>query len=88
MIAAESGGLSLFSYRNPGMGSLWWKLPKGTRLPAGLLISLDKGGSPGKRHFTVRPVHDMPLALYLEKLRELETRCIPAFLGSTNERAG
>jgi len=57
-------------------------------LPAGLHVSLDKGGSPGKQHFTVRPQHDMALSLYLEKLKELENFCIPCFLGSTDEKAG
>jgi hypothetical protein len=88
LVDAKSGGLSLFNFRNPRFGVLWWKIPKGTKLPPGLHVSLDEGGSPGKRHFTVRPLYDMSLETYLEKLRELEPFAVPCFLGATDEKAG
>tara|TARA_Y100001956_G_C4028809_1_gene145296 strand:- start:94 stop:519 length:426 start_codon:yes stop_codon:yes gene_type:complete len=79
-IDSQSGGLSLFNYRNPQFGNLWWKIPKSTKLPSGLHISLDKGGKEGKFHFTIRPLHDMPYYSYLEKLKQLESSAIPSFL--------
>ena len=36
----KSGGLSFFNYRNPGLGSLWWKLPKGTQITSRLTRTL------------------------------------------------
>ncbi len=87
-VDSKSGGLSLFNYRNPSLGSLWWKIPKGTNLPVGLHLSLDKGGVEGKSHFTVRPLYDMPLEQYMEKLRELELSTSPCFLGATNSDVG
>jgi len=86
-VDAQSGGLSLFNYRNPNHGNLWWKIPKGTKLPTGLHISLDEGGKKGERHFTVRPLSNMPLNVYLKKLSELETAAKPCFLSKPNTRA-
>lgn len=87
-VDSKSGGLSLFNYRNPGFGSLWWKLPKGTSLPTGLHVSLDTGGEVGKSHYTIRPLYDMPLSQYMDKLSELEQSACPCFLGSTNLDVG
>ena len=87
-VDSKSGGLSLFNYRNPTLGSLWWKIPKGTNLPVGLHVSLDKGGQAGKSHYTVRPLYDMPFELYFEKLRELEQASCPCFLGTTDSDVG
>lgn len=87
-VDSKSGGLSLFNYRNPSFGTLWWKLPKGTNLPVGLHVSLDKGGEAGKSHYTIRPLYDMPLRQYMEKLRVLEQAACPCFLGATNSDVG
>ncbi len=87
-VDSKSGGLSLFNYRNPGLGTLWWKLPKGTKLPTGLHVSIDKGGERGKSHFTVRPLYDMPLEQFLKRLRDLEPSAMPCFLGAINTDLG
>ncbi|WKE64630.1 hypothetical protein PVT67_13255 [Gallaecimonas kandeliae] len=86
-VDARSGGLSLFNYRNPRFGNFWWKLPKGTKVPSGLHISLDDGGRDGKHHFTVRPLMDMALTTFIEKLKALESQAIPSFLSASNEKA-
>ncbi|TCI02945.1 hypothetical protein EZV61_11690 [Corallincola luteus] len=88
VVDAKSGGLSLFNYRNPRFGSLWWKLPKHSKMPSGLHVSLDDGGRDGKHHFTIRPLTDMPLSLYLSKLQQLETLARPCFLGATDSQVG
>ena len=88
LVDCKSGGLSLFNYRNPSFGAMWWKIPRGTRMPVGLHVSMDAGGSATKRHFTVRPLYDMPLEIYLEKLRELEASAVACFFGATEEKVG
>lgn len=87
-VDSRSGGLSLFNYRNPRFGNLWWKLPEKTKMPHGLHVSLDEGGVNGKYHFTVRPLYDMPLDLYLSKLVELESNALPCFLGLPDTKVG
>lgn len=87
-VDSKSGGVSLFNWRNPSQGSLWWKIPKGTELPEGLVLSLDAGGTTGKSHYTVRPSFDMPLSDFIDKLAELEERAVPCFLGASNLGVG
>jgi hypothetical protein len=84
-VDSKSGGLSLFNFRNPQFGPFWWKIPKGTPLPADLHISLDD--TPRKAHFTVRPLVDMRLDVFLGKLRELEVMAVPCFLDERNSEA-
>lgn len=86
-VDSKSGGISLFNYRNPNQGHLWWKIAKGTKLPTGLHISLDEGGKKGQQHFTVRPLSDMPLTVYISKLLELEKAAKPCFLSKPNTQA-
>lgn len=85
-VDSKSGGLSLFNYRNPGLGNLWWKIPRGTNLPVGLHVSLDKGGKKNQHHFTVRPLYDMPYDAYIDKLVELEKFSQPCFFGVANTK--
>lgn len=87
-VDSKSGGLSLFNYRNPTYGTLWWRIPKGTKLPPGLHVSLDKGGEPGKNHYTIRPIQDMLLSQFLRLLKDMEKNTIPCFLGATNSDVG
>lgn len=87
-VDSQSGGLSLFNYRNPKFGTLWWKIPKSTKMPNGIHVSLDEGGKNGKHHFTVRPLYDMPYSLYLEKLQQLESSAVPCFLGLPDSQVG
>ncbi|HCE3205294.1 TPA: hypothetical protein NKQ48_004640 [Vibrio parahaemolyticus] len=87
-VDCKSGGLFLFNYRNPRFGTLWWKIPQHTKMPNGLHVSLDEGGSKGKHHFTIRPLQDMPLSLYLTKLQQLESSARPCFINSPNSQVG
>ncbi|EHH2535413.1 hypothetical protein P3626_23485 [Vibrio parahaemolyticus] len=87
-VDCKSGGLSLFNYRNPRFGTLWWKIPQHTKMPNGLHVSLDEGGNKGKHHFTIRPLQDMPLSLYLTKLQQLESSARPCFINSPNSQVG
>lgn len=87
-VDSKSGGLSLFNYRNPKFGTLWWKLPAKSKMPQGLHVSLDDGGSLGKNHFTIRPLYDMSVTLYLDKLNQLDSMAIPCFIGIPNKDVG
>lgn len=87
-VDSKSGGLSLFNYRNPKFGTLWWKLPAKSKMPQGLHVSLDDGGSLGKNHFTIRPLYGMPVTQYLEKLNQLDSMAIPCFIGVPNKDVG
>ncbi len=57
-------------------------------MPNGLHVSLDEGGNKGKHHFTIRPLQDMPLSLYLTKLQQLESSARPCFINSPNSQVG
>jgi hypothetical protein len=87
-VDAQSGGLSLFNFRNAKLGTLWWRIPKGTNVPLGLQVSRDAGADPRKAHFTVRPLHDTPHEEYLQLLRELEALAVPCFLPDHAKKAG
>ena len=77
----HSGGISLFNKPNQRFGNRWWKLPKGSSIPAALRVSRDKGMNPvtGQIHYTVRPAYDMPLALFIQGLAALSTLAVPDF---------
>jgi len=70
-------GLSTFDKPNIFKGSSWeyYKIPKGTKLPAGLAIVRDKYNRRiGATHYTIAPAHDMPLSnfkLLLDRLAVL-----------------
>ena len=51
-------------------------------------MSLDDGGSLCKNHFTIRPLYDMPVTQYLEKLNQLDSMVIPCFIGVPNKDVG
>lgn len=87
-VDSKSGGVSVFNWRNPSLGSLWWKIPRGTELPDGLILSLDAGGTSGKSHYTVRPTFDMTLSDFIDKLSDLEESAVPCFLGASNRGVG
>lgn len=57
-------------------------------MPQGLYVSLDDGGSLCKNHFTIRPLYDMPVTQYLEKLNQLDSMVIPCFIGVPNKDVG
>lgn len=46
------------------------------------------GGSLGKNHFTIRPLYDMPVTQYLDKLNQLDSMAIPCFIGVPNQNVG
>jgi Tse2 ADP-ribosyltransferase toxins len=77
-VAKDTGGISTFDQKN-NFGEFWWVIPKGTPIPAGLRVSQDFNPKPGlgPTHYTIRPLHDMPLTMYiglLEKLGESAER--------------
>lgn len=77
----ESGGISLFNKPNPRFGNRWWKLTKGTKIPVGLRVSRDKGMNhvTGQIHYTIRPLHNMPLSSFILKLEQLASVAKPEF---------
>ena len=77
----QSGGISLFNKPNPKFGNKWWKLPKGAKIPNLLRVSRDKGINPatGQIHYTIRPVHDMPLSMFITVLTQFSSIAIPDF---------
>jgi len=67
-------GISTFDKPNVFAGSSWeyYKIPKGTILPAGLAIVKDKyNRRVGAIHYTIAPTHDMPLSLFKSLLDRL-----------------
>lgn len=80
-VDCESGGISLFNKPNLRFGNRWWKLPKGVKIPAVLRVSRDAGINPvtGQIHYTIRPRYDMPLSLFIHKLKELSLFAVPNF---------
>jgi hypothetical protein len=80
-VDATSGGISTFNKPNLKFGNRWWKLPKGTRIPAGLRISRDAGINPntGQIHYTIRPEHDMSLSIFVMLLQQLAAHAAPLF---------
>ncbi|WNO08887.1 hypothetical protein [Teredinibacter sp. KSP-S5-2] len=77
----ESGGISLFNKPNPRFGNRWWKLPKGTKIPPAFRVSRDKGINKitGQIHYTIRPMYDMPLATFVQHLKEFSKFAVPDF---------
>ena len=80
-VDCKSGGISLFNKPNLRFGNRWWKLPKGAKIPAFLRVSRDTGVNPitGQIHYTIRPVHDMPLSVFIHHLKELSIAAVPNF---------
>ena len=72
-VSKDTGGISTFDRIKSGYGDFWWKIPKGTKLPAGLRISRDFNSKPNSKptHYTIRPLADMPLTQYIALLQEL-----------------
>lgn len=83
-VDSSSGGISLFNLPNPRFGNRWWKLPKGTKIPVGLRVSRDKGMNhvTGQIHYTIRPLHTMPLSSFIQKLEQLSAFASPTFATS------
>ncbi|WP_445772135.1 Tse2 family ADP-ribosyltransferase toxin [Rheinheimera sp.] len=79
--AEQSGGISLFNKPNLRFGNRWWKLPKGAQIPSGMRVSRDKGMNPvtGQIHYTIRPLHDMPLSSFIQKLKDFSAVAMPDF---------
>lgn len=57
-------------------------------MPQGLHVSLGDGGSLGKNHFTIRPLYDMPVTQYLDKLNQLDSMAVSCFIGVPNQNVG
>lgn len=72
-VKKDSGGISTLERPTPGFGDFWWKIPKGTKIPLGLRISRDYNPKPGIKptHYSIRPLHDMPLSQYVSLLQGL-----------------
>jgi len=80
-VDSKSGGISLFNKPNPKFGNKWWKLPKGTEIPELFKVSRDKGINKitGQIHYTIRPVHEMPLTTFIHHLKEFSESAVPDF---------
>lgn len=80
-VESNSGGISLFNKPDPRFGDRWWRLAKGTKIPEFLKISRDKSMNPLTEHihYTIRPIHDMPLATFIVYLRKLSAFATPTF---------
>lgn len=80
-IDSTSGGISTFNMPNLRFGNRCWKLPKGTKIPAGLRISRDAGinRATGQIHYTIRPLQDMPLSTFTSLLQKLSAHAVPTF---------
>lgn len=64
-------GISTFDKPNTFKGSSWeyYKIPRGTILPAGLAIVKDKFNHRiGATHYTIAPAYDMPLTSFKKLL--------------------
>ncbi|WP_215395984.1 hypothetical protein [Rheinheimera oceanensis] len=72
-VSKDTGGISTFDREKPGFGTFWWKIPRGTKLPSGLRVSMDFNPKPSAHptHYTIRPLYDMPLRQYISLLEEL-----------------
>lgn len=72
-VSKDTGGISTFDREKPGFGAFWWKIPKGTKIPSGLRVSMDFNPKPSANptHYTIRPLFDMPLTQYVSLLEEL-----------------
>ncbi|MFV2015213.1 MAG: hypothetical protein ACC656_07295 [Candidatus Heimdallarchaeota archaeon] len=80
-VDSKSGGMSLFNKPNPRFGNKWWKLPKGTKIPSMFRVSRDRGINKvtGQIHYTIRPIYDMPLNIFILNLKEFSKSAIPDF---------
>ncbi len=80
-VDSASGGISLFNKPNMRFGNKWWRLPKGTKIPSIFRVSRDKGINKvtGQIHYTIRPMHDMPLGTFIEYLKIFSKSAIPDF---------
>lgn len=71
-------GVSTFDQMNPRLKNHdWMRLPAGTEIPPGLAVTRDeKPGAPSSIpvHHTIAPKNDMPLTLFLQYLKVLETK--------------
>ena len=72
-VSKNTGGISTFDREKLGFGGFWWKIPRGTKVPLGLRISMDFNPKPSANptHYTIRPLFDMPLMQYISLLEEL-----------------
>lgn len=80
-VDSESGGISLFNKPDLRFGDHWWKLAKNTEIPSFLKVSRDKGinSVTGQIHYTIRPIHDMPLLTFINGLKKLSALAVPNF---------
>jgi len=79
-VDSASGGISTFDAPLPSSNpkARWWKIPRDTVIPQGLMIIRDHTISElNITHYTIRPRHDMPLEEYKEWLRILAKSAQP-----------
>jgi hypothetical protein len=73
-IKGDHRGLSLFDKTNPRLPFVWFRLPKGSKIPPGIAVTRDADVEHDELaaiHYTVAPKDDMPLSLFLQHLKEL-----------------
>ena len=81
-VDSTSGGISTFDAPLPSQNkkARWWKIPSGTIIPDGLVITKDHTIKPlDITHYTIQPFNDMPLTEYKRLLRILAQSALPTF---------
>ncbi len=68
----------IFDRKGSFLGSTWYKLPAGTKIPEALAITQDAAKPNVANHYTIAPKDDMPLALFQVWLNELNHALISA----------
>jgi hypothetical protein len=71
-------GVSVFDKKNLRLPFDWFKIPKGTVLPAAVACTRDSAleSSTEAIHYTIAPKDDMTLALFLQCLKEIAAKAV------------
>ena len=65
-------GISTFDAINPLLRNFrWYRLREGTKIPPALAITRDTTFKNKPNHYTIAPINDMPLDLFLALIQEL-----------------
>jgi len=73
-IRADGNGISTFTSHDPRKRN-WWKIPKGTVIPAKLKLVSDR--RPGhEHHFMIAPSIDMLLSEFVMLVDQIRAHCI------------
>jgi hypothetical protein len=59
-------------------GFKWYKLTAGIKIPPGLALTKDAEKPNEANHYTIAPLNDMPLELFIATLKVLNDQLVPA----------